>query len=47
MREHVARLTKERVGYYYCTDDKLPNPWDTLPPYWDDLVTAVKAARIR
>jgi hypothetical protein len=47
MREHVARLAKERVGYYYCTDDRLPNPWDTLPSYWDELVVAVKAARIR
>jgi hypothetical protein len=47
MREHVARLTKERVGYYFCTEDKLPNPWDSLPPYWDELVAAVKAGRIR
>lgn len=47
MREHIARLTKERVGYHHCTDDHLPNPWDTLPAYWDDLVAAVKAARLR
>ena len=23
------------VGYTYFTNDVLPNPWDTLPTYWD------------
>jgi hypothetical protein len=27
------------VGYMYITDDNLPNPWDTLPPYLEQLVT--------
>jgi hypothetical protein len=22
------------AGYVYITSDKLPNPWDVLPPYW-------------
>ncbi|MFB0836054.1 spherulation-specific family 4 protein [Arthrobacter halodurans] len=22
------------AGYLYVTNDNLPNPWDTLPPYW-------------
>lgn len=26
-----------KAGWIYVTDDVLPNPWDTLPPYWNDL----------
>ena len=29
---------KQWVGYHYATDDDLPNPWDSLPPYFDALV---------
>jgi hypothetical protein len=28
------------VGYVYITDDAAPNPWDTLPSYWDSEVYA-------
>ncbi|UCE39290.1 MAG: metallophosphoesterase [Thermoplasmata archaeon] len=28
------------VGYAYITDDVAPNPWDTLPSYWDLEVDA-------
>jgi hypothetical protein len=31
------------VGWIYVTDDELPNPWDTLPPYFDDLLDALEA----
>lgn len=31
------------VGWIYITDDVLPNPWDSLPPYFDDLLGAVEA----
>jgi hypothetical protein len=27
-----------KAGYIYITSDQLPNPWDTLPSYWDDEV---------
>ena len=27
------------VGYMYITNDNLPNPWDNLPPYLEQLVT--------
>jgi hypothetical protein len=30
------------VGYIYITDDDLPNPWDSLPPYFGALVTALE-----
>ncbi len=29
---------KQSVGYIYLTDDDLPNPWDSLPPYFDALL---------
>lgn len=29
---------KQHVGYIYLTDDDLPNPWDSLPPYFDALL---------
>jgi hypothetical protein len=29
---------KQRVGYVYLTNDTLPNPWDTLPSYFDALL---------
>jgi hypothetical protein len=31
------------VGYVYVTDDVLPNPWDTLPIYFDELVLQLAA----
>jgi len=29
---------KATVGYIYVTSDTLPNPWDTVPSYFSDLV---------
>lgn len=34
-----ARAT---VGFVYVTNDDLPNPWDTLPPYFDALLGALE-----
>ncbi len=31
------------VGWVYVTDDILPNPWDTLPPYFGQLVDQLAA----
>ena len=36
----------KRVGWLYVTDREVGrdrHPWDKLPPYWDDLVKAIKA----
>lgn len=34
-RQHVCALTRTRnTGYFYVTDDILPNPWNSLPSYW-------------
>jgi hypothetical protein len=30
------------VGWIYLTDDDLPNPWDSLPPYFDQLLGALE-----
>jgi hypothetical protein len=30
------------AGYIYITDAGLPNPWDTLPSYWDDEVWLIE-----
>jgi len=32
----LAQVRARGVGWAYVTDDDLPNPWDTLPPYWSD-----------
>jgi hypothetical protein len=35
----AVSLARERhVANVYVTDDSLPNPWDTLPPYMDQEV---------
>lgn len=40
----AAVLTKALgagAGWLYLTDDTLPNPWDTLPAYWEAQVRAL------
>jgi hypothetical protein len=36
MRRTIKRAKERNVGYVYITNDSLPNPFDTLPIYWDD-----------
>ena len=43
MLENVALAADRNVGYLYITNDILPNPWDTLPHYWNAEVSAVAA----
>ena len=33
-----VQRAKAYVGYVYVTSDNLPNPWDSLPPYFADLL---------
>ncbi|MGA5760274.1 spherulation-specific family 4 protein [Nonomuraea bangladeshensis] len=41
----VMSLSKaNNAGYVYVTDDVLPNPWDRLPPYHAEQVTAAKGS---
>lgn len=38
----AINLSKQRnAGYVYVTDDVLPNPWDTLPPYWSQEISLI------
>ena len=37
-----VRSVRADVEYVYLTDDDLPNPWDTLPTYFDALLTALE-----
>ena len=41
----ALELAKARGFWFYVTDDSLPNPWDTLPPYWNtELLEARRLA---
>lgn len=42
MQASVKAAPKKHLGYVFITDDVLENPWDTLPPYWESLVRALK-----
>lgn len=35
-----AARSANSEGYVYITDDTLPNPWDTLPPYFSCMLTS-------
>ena len=37
-----VRAAKGFVGYIYLTNDTLPNPWDSVPPYFADLLAALE-----
>lgn len=43
MQDSLKAAPTKHFGYVFVTDDKLPNPWDTLPPYWDDEVKALQS----
>lgn len=44
MSAFVARAAANNAGWIYVTNDTLPNPWDTLPSYFESLVTAAMLA---
>ncbi len=44
MAKFVARAAANRAGWIYVTDDTLPNPWDTLPSYFESLVSTAMMA---
>lgn len=35
MRSHIELALKRNIGYVYVTHDKLQNPWDSLPTFWE------------
>jgi hypothetical protein len=38
----IATEVRSHVGFMYVTNDDLPNPWDSLPPYFDALLGALQ-----
>jgi hypothetical protein len=38
---YIAQV-KTKVGYVYVTGDTLPNPWDTVPAYFSDLLAQLE-----
>jgi hypothetical protein len=45
MRAAVKDTIIKRIGYIYISDAKPPNPWGTLPFYWEAEVDAVSRFR--
>ena len=45
MQATIVQAVKRGIGFVYITDDTLPNPWDTLPAYWEDEVNCIRALR--
>jgi hypothetical protein len=43
MRSALTKAVQNNAGHVYFTDDALPNPYDTLPSYWDQEVAAIAA----
>ena len=43
MAAAVNRMKSNGAGLLYVTDDIMPNPWNTLPPYYAQFVAAVAA----
>jgi hypothetical protein len=43
MSNCVALAVSRNVGWVFVTHDVLPNPWDTLPPYWTAEVALLES----
>jgi hypothetical protein len=41
MREFLDLAVSRNAGGIYITDDVLPNPWDRLPSYWQEELSAI------
>ncbi|HEX3598197.1 MAG TPA: hypothetical protein VHU80_23975 [Polyangiaceae bacterium] len=37
-----AAAAVKSTAYVYITDDDLPNPWDSLPSFFDSLLAALE-----
>lgn len=43
MKKIVQQAKKNYIGLIYVTDDTLPNPWDSLPAYWNKELEEVNS----
>lgn len=41
MNDAVTKAKARNAGYVYVTNDVLPNPWDTLPSYFNSEITKI------
>jgi len=42
MEAQLLQAIANNAGSIYITDDVLPNPWDTLPSYWQAKIDAIE-----
>jgi hypothetical protein len=42
MTNYIQLARARHAGFIFVTDDVLPNPWDTLPAYWETEVSLVQ-----
>ena len=47
MSSYVTKAKSQNAGWVFITNDKLPNPYDTLPTYWTQEVSAIAAANVQ
>jgi hypothetical protein len=45
MKSYIDLAVARGIGYVYVTDDTLPNPYDSLPSYWQVEVDYVESIR--
>ena len=46
MRAAVSRAASLGASWVYVTDDRLANPWDTSPTYWNELIATVETTPV-
>ena len=44
MSRTFIATAKKYAGYIYLQNDTMPNPWDTVPPFFMDMVAALATA---
>jgi hypothetical protein len=42
LEDYIDSARNKNIGWIYITDDVLPNPWDTLPDYWEQFIELCK-----
>jgi len=42
MTNYIQLARARHAGFIFVTDDVLPNPWDTLPAYWENEVSLLQ-----
>ncbi len=44
--DEFLKAASNHVGYIYVTDGNLPNPWNSLPAYFDELIELVSSKKL-